>query len=149
MSASDEVFPPHSHSERIIEEQRRLKERVYRFIWDYLVEHEELPTLRQVSAGLGLAQDETQHYLRLLRAEQRLCRTTLKPTAYDAWWRETVRREQHWKVTPLIPLRRQLEKQLLLPWKRAWRTGERRLLVVLMWRRLLKIRHLLIPSPGG
>ena len=81
-------------------------ERVYCYIWDYLVEREELPTTRQVAEALHMSQEQVQHYIRLLRAQERLCRTTLKPTAYDAWWRENVRREQRWNVKPLIPLRR-------------------------------------------
>ena len=94
-------------------------ERVYRFIWDYVTECEELPTARHVATALGMAQDETQRYIRLLRAEGRLCRTTLKPTAYDAWWRDNVRREQRWTVKPLIPLSRLQERQLPLPLKGA------------------------------
>lgn len=94
-------------------------ERVYCFIWDYVTDREELPTARQVAEALGIAQDETQHYIRLLRTEGRICRTTLKPTAYDAWWRENVRREQRWNIKPLVPLRRLQERQLPLPLKGA------------------------------
>jgi DNA-binding transcriptional MocR family regulator len=32
-------------------------ERVYRYIWDYLVEREELPTVRQVAKALSMSQE--------------------------------------------------------------------------------------------
>ena len=93
----------------------RQLEQVYHYIWDYLVEREELPTARLVAEALDMSQEQVQHDIRLLRAQKRLCRTTLKPTAYDAWWRENIRLEQRWAVKPLIPLRRLQEKQLKLP----------------------------------
>lgn len=95
----------------------RTAERVYQFIWRYLTANEELPGYPQIADGLHVTKDEVSRCIRLLRAQERLCATTLKPTAYDAWWCENVRREQRWTVKPLIPLRRLQEKQLPLPFR--------------------------------
>jgi DNA-binding FadR family transcriptional regulator len=64
---------------------------VYDMIWTYLVERDELPTIRQVAETLGWSREDVQDCLHLLRYKQQIEPRTLKPTAYNARWRENVR----------------------------------------------------------
>jgi hypothetical protein len=58
---------------------------VYDTIWSYLVEHDELPSIHYVAETLGWSKEDVQECLRLLRYNNRIERTTLKPTAYNDW----------------------------------------------------------------
>ncbi len=71
---------------------------VYDFIWDYLVEHEVLPSSKQIAEALDWAHAEVLACVAHLRFNNRLEPTTLKPTAYDAWWRENARDRQTWQL---------------------------------------------------
>jgi DNA-binding FadR family transcriptional regulator len=64
---------------------------VYDMIWNYLVEHDELPSIQQVAETLGWSKEVVQDCLRLLRHNNQIERTTLKPTTYNDWWRKNVR----------------------------------------------------------
>src|SRR5687768_3490758 len=64
---------------------------VYDTIWIYLVERDELPSIQQVADILGWRREDVQECLYLLRLNQKIEPRTLKPTSYNAWWRENVR----------------------------------------------------------
>lgn len=70
---------------------------IYDFIWNYVTAHEALPTLRDIADQLHVGRDYLWVCIDHLRESGLLDKTTLKPTAYDAWWRENARHDQTWQ----------------------------------------------------
>jgi predicted transcriptional regulator len=66
-------------------------EQVYRFMWQYVTAHEELPSQQQIAAALGFNKSEVSRSVSNLRESQQIEPRTLLPTAYHAWWRENLR----------------------------------------------------------
>ena len=90
-------------------------EQVYAYIWRSITEQETLPYQYQIAEALGIRRGIVSGCVYALRKQGQLSETNLLPTAYPLWWRENVRREQRWKMKPLVPLRRLQERQLKLP----------------------------------
>ena len=65
--------------------------KIYNVIWQYVTEHEELPLLHLLMSELGYSPAQVLDCIDFLREAKYISPTTLKPTAYDAWWNENVR----------------------------------------------------------
>lgn len=89
-------------------------EAVYTYVWECLKANDQLPARREISQALILSMAEVHACIMLLRRSGRISPTTLLPTGYRQWWRETLRIEQRWTLPPLIPLRPKLPRQMPL-----------------------------------
>lgn len=64
---------------------------VYDYIWNYVTEHEALPSRQMIADTLGIDPRTVTAAIEILRRQGRVEGRYILPTAYHDWWKEHVR----------------------------------------------------------